>query len=102
MLGHYQRLLQLRVLQQEMAWDNLVSAQYWALDQHNPLKLLIPTLDQNTTTFLQDAFNFYSMRYDPQFYDSSQSLKQHIRITYDTSKVCIQTQRLKMTPTKNT
>ena len=27
MLGHYQRLLQLRVLQQEMAWDNLVSAQ---------------------------------------------------------------------------
>eukprot|EP01084_Bolivina_argentea_P241750 405736_1 len=53
------------------------------LDRHRPLKLLLSPLHSECTSFIKDAFKFYSIRFEPQFYDSSHSLKQHIRITFD-------------------
>eukprot|EP01083_Nonionella_stella_P009225 26676_1 len=55
------------------------------MDNHQPLKLLMPSLNSPSNTLLQYAFKFHgsSHSYQESLYDSSFSLKQHVRITYD-------------------
>ena len=53
------------------------------VDRHRPIKLLIDPLSVECKTFVSDAFNFYSLRYEPDPYAASHTLQQHVRITFD-------------------
>ena len=53
------------------------------VDHHHPLKALVTPFNDDTSTLIEDACNFYSLRYECDLHESSHSIQQHIRITFD-------------------